>query len=95
MGMQYIAIGMMAIGMLGAAFAVGNIFSALMEGISRNPEAEDKLKKYVYVGAGMAEAIGIFCLVIAIMLVFGVGAKEPAPMPHHSAPQEAPAMHNK
>jgi F-type H+-transporting ATPase subunit c len=68
--LQYLAIGLMSVGMFGAAFAIGNIFSALLNGVARNPEAEEKLSKHAYVGAGLAESIGIFCLVIALILIF-------------------------
>ena len=65
---KYIAIGLMAFAMLGSAIGVGNIFAALMESISRNPSAEDKLVPRALIGAGMAEAMGIFGLIVALML---------------------------
>ena len=46
MELKFIAIGLMAFGLLGAALAIGNVFSSLLSGISRNPEAEDKMSKY-------------------------------------------------
>ena len=70
MELKFIAIGLMAFGLLGAALAIGNVFSALLNGISRNPEAENKMAKYAYVGAGLAESIGLFALVIALLLMF-------------------------
>ena len=70
MAFKYIAVGLMALGMLGAALGVGNIFAALLDGISRNPSAETKLSKYALIGAGMAEALGIFALGIALILIF-------------------------
>ncbi len=70
-GLKYIAIGAMALGMLGAALGVGNIFAAVVSAIARNPAAESKLSKYALIGAGMVEAMGLFALVIAFMLIFG------------------------
>ncbi len=70
MELKFIAIGLMAFGLLGAAIAIGNIFSSLLSGISRNPEAEGKMSKYAYVGAGLAESIGLFALVISLILIF-------------------------
>ena len=69
--MEFIGVGLMALGMLGAAIGVGNIFAAMLNGIARNPSAEPKLAKYVYVGAGLAEAMGLFALVIALLILFG------------------------
>jgi F-type H+-transporting ATPase subunit c len=68
--LKYIAIGFMAFGMFGAALGVGNIFAALVKAIGRNPSAENKVSKYALIGAGMAEAMGLFALVIAMILIF-------------------------
>lgn len=70
--LKYIGVGLMSIGLFGAALGVGNIFVAMLNGIARNPAAEGKLAKYVYVGAGLAEAMGLFALVIALLLIFAV-----------------------
>lgn len=69
--LKYIGAGLTAFGMLGAAIGVGLIFSAMLSGIARNPSAEAKLSKYVYVGAGLAEAMGLFALVIGLIILFG------------------------
>lgn len=68
--LKYVGIGLTAFGMLGAAIGVGNIFAAMLNGIARNPSAEAKLSKYVYVGAGLAEAMGLFALVVALIILF-------------------------
>jgi len=68
--LKYIAIGLMAFGMLGAAVAVANVFSSLINSIARNPGAEDKMARYALIGAAMAEAMGIFALGIAVILIF-------------------------
>ncbi len=69
---KFIGVGLMSLGMLGAAIGVGNIFAAMLTGLARNPAAESKLSKYIYVGAGLAEAMGLFALVIALLLIFAV-----------------------
>ncbi len=71
-GMKYIGIGLLAIGALGAALGVGNIFAALLNGIARNPGAEPQLAKYFILGAGMVEALGIFCVGALFILIFVV-----------------------
>jgi len=70
--MKFIAVGLSVIGMAGAAIGVGNIFVAMLTGIARNPESEDKLKKYVYTGAALVEAMGLFSLLLALLLIFAV-----------------------
>ena len=72
LGLKFVGVGLLAFGMLGAALGVGNIFSALLNGIARNPSAEAKLSKYVFIGAGLAEAMGLFALVLAFMLLYAV-----------------------
>lgn len=68
--LKYVGVGLTAFGMLGAAIGVGNIFSAMLNGVARNPGAEPKLAKYVYVGAGLSEAMGLFSLVLALLILF-------------------------
>lgn len=70
--LKFIGVGMMSLGMLGAAIGVGNIFAAMLSGLARNPSAESKMAKYIYVGAGLSEAMGLFALVIALLLIYAV-----------------------
>ena len=56
--------------MLGAAIGVGNIFSSLLDSVARNPSATDELQKFALIGAGLAEAMGLFAFVIAMLLMF-------------------------
>ena len=64
--LKFVGMGLMAFGMLGAAIGVGNIFAAMLNGVARNPSAEAKMSKYAYIGAGMAEAMGLFSLVLGL-----------------------------
>lgn len=68
--LKFIAVGFMAFGMLGAAIGVGNIFSSLLGSIARNPSASDQLQRMAFIGAGLAEAMGLFAFVIAMLLIF-------------------------
>lgn len=68
--LKYIGIGLMAIGMLGAAIGVGNIFSSLLTSIARNPSTSDQLQRMALIGAGLTEAMGLFSFVIAMLLIF-------------------------
>jgi F-type H+-transporting ATPase subunit c len=68
--LKFIGAGLTAFGMMGAAIGVGLVFFAMLSGIARNPSAESKLSKYVYVGAGLAEAMGLFALVVALIILF-------------------------
>jgi F-type H+-transporting ATPase subunit c len=68
--LKFIAIGLLAFGMMGAAIGVGNIFAAAVNGIARNPEAEKKIFKNAIIGAGLAEAMGLFAIVLCFLLLF-------------------------
>lgn len=70
MSLKYIGVGLMAFGMLGAAIGVGSIFSALLNSIARNPSASDQMQRMAFIGAGLAEAMGLFSFVIAMLLIF-------------------------
>jgi len=70
--LKYIGVGLSSIAMFGAAIGIGNIFSALINGISRNPGTEEKLMKGAFIGAGLAEAMGLFAFLISLLLLFFV-----------------------
>ena len=68
--LKFIGVGFMALGMLGAALGIGNIFGSLLNAIARNPSAGDQLQRMAFIGAGLAEAMGLFSFVIAMLLIF-------------------------
>ncbi len=68
--LKYIGVGLMAFGMLGAAIGVGNIFSSLISSIARNPSAAEQMQRIAFIGAGLAEAMGLFAFLIAMLLIF-------------------------
>ena len=70
MSLKFIAVGFMAFGMLGSAIGIGNIFGSLLNAISRNPSAADQMQRMAFIGAGLAEAMGLFSFVIAMLLIF-------------------------
>jgi len=68
--LKYIGIGLLSIGMAGAAIAIGNIFSAFFNALARNPAASAKIEKYIYIAVGLAEAMGIFAVLLAFLILF-------------------------
>lgn len=60
-----IAIGM---GALGPGLAIGLIGSKAMEAIGRNPEAAGKIFVPMLIVSAFAEAIAIYCLVVALSI---------------------------
>lgn len=49
---------------IGPAIAVGLIFAAYISGVARQPEANSVLRPLAFIGAGLAEALAIFGLVL-------------------------------
>ena len=71
--MKMLAIGIgVGLGMLGPAIALGLIGYSALQGIARNPEARGPIFTNMILVAGLAEAIGIYVLIVAILLVFVV-----------------------
>ena len=71
--MKMLAIGLgVGLGMLGPAIALGLIGFSALQGIARNPEARGPIFTNMILVAGLAEAIGIYVLIVAILLVFVV-----------------------
>ena len=68
--LKYIGIGLCSIAMAGAAIAIGNIFTAFFNSIARNPSASAKIEKYIYIAVGLAEAMGIFAVLLAFLILF-------------------------
>ncbi|MCL5224079.1 MAG: ATP synthase F0 subunit C [Patescibacteria group bacterium] len=62
--------GTMAIGAIGPAIAIGWIGSKASDAIGRNPEAAPKIQTSMVLAIAFAEAIGIYCLVVALIIKF-------------------------
>ena len=58
------------LGAIGPGLAIGLGVQAAMNAIGRNPEASGDIRNTMIVGLGLAEAIGIYGLVTAILLIF-------------------------
>lgn len=67
---KYIGVGLCTIGMAGAAIAIGNIFGSFFNSVARNPSAAPKMEKYIYIAVGLAEAMGIFAVLLGFLVVF-------------------------
>jgi F-type H+-transporting ATPase subunit a len=59
-----------AVGSISPALAEGRAIAAAMEGIARQPEAAGSLSRTLFVGLAMIETMAIYCLVVALLLLF-------------------------
>jgi len=58
------------IGVVGPALGIGLLVSRALEAIGRNPEAAGKITPMMILGIAFVEALGIFALVVAFVIMF-------------------------
>ena len=68
---KYIGAGIASIGMGLAALGVGNIFGNFLSAAVRNPSAAASQIGNLFVGAALAEALGILAFVLGVLIYFG------------------------
>jgi len=57
-------------GAIGPAFAEGRALASAMEAIARQPESANTLSRTLFVGLAMIETMAIYCLVVALLLIY-------------------------
>jgi F-type H+-transporting ATPase subunit c len=60
----------MGIGSIGPALAIGNLVGKALEGMARQPEAGGQIQTAMFIGIAFAEAIALYALVVAFLLMF-------------------------
>jgi len=60
------------LGAIGPGVGIGIIVSGAVQAIGRNPEIENRVVTYMFIGIAFTEALAIFGLVIAFLIGFGV-----------------------
>jgi F-type H+-transporting ATPase subunit c len=60
----------MAIGSIGPALGEGRALASGLEAIARQPDASNVLSRTLFVGLAMVESTAIYCLVIALIVLF-------------------------
>ncbi|KAI3957506.1 hypothetical protein MKX01_001865 [Papaver californicum] len=66
------------IALAGAAIGIGNVFSSLIHSVVRDPSLEKKLFGYAILGFALTEAIALFALMMAFLILFVFQAKKRA-----------------
>lgn len=57
-------------GAIGPALAEGRALAAAMDAIARQPDSAGALSRTLFVGLAMIETMAIYCLVVALLLLF-------------------------
>ena len=67
---KYIGAGIACSGLIGAGIGIGNIFGSLISSTARNPQIRGQLFTFAILGFALAEATGLFSLMIAFLLLY-------------------------
>ncbi|MDG5494278.1 F0F1 ATP synthase subunit C [Niveispirillum sp. BGYR6] len=57
-------------GAIGPALAEGRAVAAALDAIARQPDAANTISRTLFVGLAMIETMAIYCLVVALLVLF-------------------------
>ncbi|MGA7194796.1 MAG: ATP synthase F0 subunit C [Anaerolineales bacterium] len=69
---RFIGAGLAMIGAAGAGVGIGFSVQGALGGMARNPDAYGNLLTNMILGIAFSEAIAIYCMVIAFLMLFKV-----------------------
>lgn len=67
---KFIGAGAATVGVAGSGAGIGSVFGSLIIGYARNPTLKQQLFSYAILGFALSEAMGLFCLMMAFLLLF-------------------------
>ena len=67
---KFIGAGAATVGVAGSGAGIGSVFGSLIIGYSRNPSLKQQLFSYAILGFALSEAMGLFCLMMAFLILF-------------------------
>ncbi len=67
---KYIGAGLATMGVIGAGIGLGVLFGGYLQGDLRNPTAAASQQPMLFLGLALTEAMGIFALVLAFIILF-------------------------
>lgn len=56
----------------GSGAGIGTVFGSLIIGYARNPSLKQQLFSYAILGFALSEAMGLFCLMMAFLILFAL-----------------------
>lgn len=69
---KVIGAGLSTIGLAGAGIGIGTVFGSLISGTSRNPSVRKELFSLAILGFALVEALGLFALMIAFLVLYAI-----------------------
>jgi F-type H+-transporting ATPase subunit c len=70
MSSKLIGAGLASISLIGAGVGIGTVFGSLITGVAANPKEKDQLFSYAILGFALTEAIALFGLMMAFLILF-------------------------
>merc|ERR1712098_427913 len=67
---KFIGAGAATVGVAGSGAGIGSVFGSSIIGYARNPSLKQQLFSYAILGFALSEAMGLFCLMMAFLLLF-------------------------
>jgi F-type H+-transporting ATPase subunit c len=67
---RMIGAGLATIGVAGSGVGIGIVFGSLVNAVSRNPSLKKDLFVYALLGFALTEAIALFALMMAFLILF-------------------------
>merc|ERR1711963_598710 len=67
---KFIGAGAATVGVAGSGAGIGSVLGSLIIGYARNPSLKQQLFSYAILGFALSEAMGLFCLMMAFLLLF-------------------------
>ena len=68
---KFIGAGLATISLAGSGVGIGVVFAGLIISVARNPSLDKKLFIYAILGFALTEAIALFGLMMAFLILFG------------------------
>lgn len=69
-GVKLLAAALALLPLVAVALALGRMFEAWLNGVARNPSTSEKLQQVGYLAFALIEAIGLFALIVAFIILF-------------------------
>lgn len=67
---QFLGAGLAMLGAIGPGIGIGLLAQGAMQGIARNPDAAGDIQTNMILAIAFTEAVAIYCLVVALLLIF-------------------------
>jgi len=69
-GLKAVGAGLAMVGVIGPGIGIGLLVQGALQAIGRNPDAADIIQTNMILGVAFTEAVAIYALVLALIVIF-------------------------